>query len=60
MPSDEHYRKLERMYAGAPINEYYRPTLTVSEGAAEVVIAVRPDFFHAARAASLNESVGYR
>ena len=50
MPSDEHYRKLERMYAGAPINEYYRPTLTVSEGAAEVVIAVRPDFFHAAHA----------
>ena len=50
MPSDEHFRKLERMYAGAPINEYYRPVLTVSEGAAEVVIPVRPDFFHAAHA----------
>ena len=50
MPSDEHYRRLERMYAGAPINEYYRPVLTVSEGAAEVVIPVRPDFFHAAHA----------
>ena len=50
MPSDEHYRRLERMYAGAPINEYFRPVLTVSEGAAEVVIPVRPDFFHAAHA----------
>ena len=48
--SDEHYRKLERMYASAPINEYFRPVLTVSEGAAEVLIPIRPDFFHAARA----------
>jgi len=47
---DEHYRKLERMYAAAPINEYFRPVLTVSEGAAEVVIPIRPDFFHAAKA----------
>jgi uncharacterized protein (TIGR00369 family) len=50
MPSDEHYRKLERMYASALVNEYYRPVLTVSEGAAEVVIPVRRDFFHAAHA----------
>lgn len=48
--SEEHYRKLERMYASAPINEYFRPVLTVSEGAAEVLIPVRPDFFHAAKA----------
>lgn len=47
---DEHYRKLERMYASAPVNEYYRPVLHVSEGAAEVLIPVRPDFFHAAHA----------
>jgi uncharacterized protein (TIGR00369 family) len=45
-----HFRRLERMYAQAPINEYYRPTLLVSEGRAEVVIPVRPDFFHAAHA----------
>ena len=50
MPADEHYRTLERMYAGAPVNEYYRPVLTVSEGAAEVLIPVRREFFHAAHA----------
>ncbi len=38
------------MYASAPINEYYRPALTISEGRAEIRIAVRPDFFHAAHA----------
>jgi len=48
--AEEHYRKLERMYASAPINEYFRPVLTVSEGAAEVVIPVKRDFFHAAHA----------
>ncbi len=46
-----HYRKLERMYAEAPVNGYYRPRLTVSEGQAEVVIPIRPALFHAAGAA---------
>jgi uncharacterized protein (TIGR00369 family) len=55
MPSDPtdteaHYRKLERMYAGAPTNVYFRPQLHVGEGVAEVRLAVRPDFFHAAGA----------
>jgi len=35
------------MYASAPVNEYYAPTMRVSEGRAEVTIPVRPDFFHA-------------
>jgi uncharacterized protein (TIGR00369 family) len=48
--SEEHFRKLERMYAAAPVNAYFRPELKVSEGKAEVVIPVRPDFFHAAHA----------
>ena len=47
---EEHFRRLERMYAPAPINDYFKPTLRVSEGSAEVVIPVRADFFHAARA----------
>lgn len=47
---DEHYRRLERMYAGAPINAYFAPRLIVSERRSEVTIAVRPDFFHAAHA----------
>jgi uncharacterized protein (TIGR00369 family) len=47
---EAHFRRLERMYAQAGINEYYRPTLHVSEGRADVAIPVRPDFFHAAHA----------
>lgn len=46
----EHHRKLERMYAGAPTNEYFASRLSVEEGAAEVRIVVRPDFHHAAGA----------
>jgi uncharacterized protein (TIGR00369 family) len=47
---EEHYRKLERMYVSGPVNAYYAPRLQVSKGSAEVVIHVRPDFFHAAGA----------
>ncbi|UCH87857.1 MAG: PaaI family thioesterase [Dehalococcoidia bacterium] len=35
------------MYASAPVNKYYAPTMRVSEGRAEVTIPIRPDFFHA-------------
>ena len=38
------------MYAAAPINNYFAPAMHVSEGRAEVIIKVRPDFFHAAHA----------
>jgi uncharacterized protein (TIGR00369 family) len=48
--NDEHYRKLERMYAAAPCNAHYRPEMTIGEGTAEVRIPVRPDLFHAAGA----------
>jgi uncharacterized protein (TIGR00369 family) len=50
MSSDDHFRRLERMYASAPINAYFAPRLSVREGHAEVSIPVRPDFFHAAHA----------
>ncbi len=50
MPNDEHHRKLERLYATAPINEYFGPTMQVSEGATEIVIPIQPKFFHAAHA----------
>lgn len=50
MPTTEHYRKLERMYLSAPINAYYAPAISIAEGCAEVAIAVRPEFFHAAGA----------
>ena len=36
------------MYAFAPTNRYYMPTICVDEGYAEVTIVVRQDFFHSA------------
>ena len=48
--ADDHFAKLERMYASAPINRYFAPELRVSEGRADLVIPVRADFFHAAHA----------
>jgi uncharacterized protein (TIGR00369 family) len=50
MENEEHYRKLERMYAAAPVNEYFRPVMHVGHGTAEVTIPVRRDFHHAAGA----------
>lgn len=50
MSNQEHYRKLERMYLSAPVNEYYAPGIHISEGQAQVSISVRRDFFHAADA----------
>ena len=46
----EHYRKLEAMYAAAPINRFYSPTLSVSEGEAEVRVTVGEHLFHSAMA----------
>lgn len=46
----EHYQKLENMYFAAPINKFYNPTITVKECTAEITIAVKKDFFHAANA----------
>ena len=46
----DHYRKLERMYASAPINQYFAPNLVVGHRTAEVHITVRPDFHHSAGA----------
>jgi uncharacterized protein (TIGR00369 family) len=51
MTSEEHYRTLEKMYASAPCNEYYSPTIAISHGKAEVVIPIQEKFFHAAGAA---------
>jgi len=48
--NDDHYRKLERMYQGSPLNRLLGPKLRVGAGTAEVIIPVRRDFFHAAGA----------
>lgn len=48
---DEHFRKLERMYALAPINEFFAAELTIAEGCAELRLPVREDYFHSGRTA---------
>jgi uncharacterized protein (TIGR00369 family) len=50
MADEDHFRKLERMYLSAPVNEYYAPEIQISEGWARVTMPVRPNFFHAANA----------
>ena len=51
MQSDEeHFRKLERMYHGAPINRLYEPTIRIASGVAELEMPVKPELFHAAHA----------
>jgi uncharacterized protein (TIGR00369 family) len=48
--NSDHFRKLENMYLGAPINRLYAPTITVGEGTAEIAITVSASFFHSAGA----------
>ena len=50
MPSSDHYRKLERMYLSAPINQFYSPTIEIAEGRSVIEFSIRPEFFHAADA----------
>ena len=50
MPAEEHYRKLERMYLSAPINEYYKPSITISDHRAEITINIHPWMCHVAGA----------
>jgi uncharacterized protein (TIGR00369 family) len=47
---DAHFRRCERMYHSAPVNAYFKPTISVGHGTAVVEIEVRPDFYHAAGA----------
>lgn len=50
MNDSKHYRKLENMYASAPINEFYKPTMTVSAGEAVIEMALSEKMHHAANA----------
>ena len=50
MKAERHYRCLESLYASAPINEFFRPSLTVSAGAAVIEMDISPRFYHAAGA----------
>ncbi len=46
MSDETHYRKLENMYHAAPCNAYYTPKLTISEGAAEIIIPIKESLYH--------------
>ena len=50
--SGDHYRKLERMYLSAPVNDivYKGITIEISDGKAELSLQIDPKFFHAANA----------
>lgn len=50
MTRDPHFVGLERMYLRAPINDFYRPNIDVSEGRAVIEIDVADRFYHAAGA----------
>ena len=58
MNNEGHFRKLERMYLSAPINEYYSPGVEISQGQAVIQTEVKPEFFHAA--GSLHGSVYFK
>tara|TARA_B100000029_G_scaffold150467_1_gene145713 strand:+ start:3037 stop:3501 length:465 start_codon:yes stop_codon:yes gene_type:complete len=45
-----HWRALERMYLGSPINTIYEPSISVSHESAEISILIQERFFHAAGA----------
>lgn len=51
MGVDNHYRCLESMYAAAPINSFFKPTMTVSEGEAVIEMHLTENFHHPAGAA---------
>ena len=58
MNNEQHYHKLERMYLSAPINEFYLPSVEISQGLAVIQTEVKPEFFHAA--GSLHGSVYFK
>ena len=49
MDKKGHYEALISMYAAAPINDFFRPKMTVTEGRAEIEIDLDERFHHAAR-----------
>lgn len=50
MESKSHFDRLISMYAAAPINEIFKPVLTISEGEATIEIELDTKLHHAAGA----------
>lgn len=47
--SNEHYLKLQRMYAKAPINVFYQPKMIVEEARAVIAMTITDQMYHSAR-----------
>ena len=50
MSNKPHFARLESMYLAAPINEFYQPTIKVSEAQADIEIELTSKYHHAANA----------
>ena len=50
MKQEHHFLALQNMYAAGPINEFYKPTLSVTEGQAIIEIELSRQFHHSAGA----------
>ncbi len=50
MKDPSHYRALENMYLAGPINEIYKPRISVAYEHAEIEIEVKEKLFHSAGA----------
>ena len=50
MTDDSHFRKLENLYAAAPVTRWYGANIQISDGHATVRLPLRPEFLHAASA----------
>lgn len=48
MDQEQHFRSLENMYQAAPINEFYKPVMWVTEGVATIEINISEKFHHSA------------
>jgi len=48
--NEDHFRNLEEMYDAAPINDFFIPTMTVTEGEAVIEIDLGEKFHHPAGA----------
>ena len=46
MSKDIHFKNLESMYLAAPINGFYQPSISVSEGSATIAIELSEKYFH--------------
>ena len=58
MADEAHFRKLEQLYAAAPITRWYGASIDISDGHAIVHLPVRAEFLHAA--AAVHGSVYFR